>query len=239
MDAFTFLILGLGVALGFFVQTVAGFAAAPVALPILLSVFSIQESVALLSVYFFLISVILVSKNYRLMDRRAVFELGVASIVGMVLGVVILKLGKPIILKRALGAFILFFVGFTYIQKTKIELFKKLGVLFGLTGGFFAGLFSTGGPLFVVYIYNKIKKSRNMRATIIGMTGLTGFLRVPALMMSGMFTYNTVLTAVYALPFFVVSVYLGKNTYKRIDEKTFQNMLRLILTLSGISLIMR
>jgi hypothetical protein len=53
MDIQQFTLLAIGVGLGFFVHTIAGFAAALVAYPIILQVIDIQEAVGFLSIFFF------------------------------------------------------------------------------------------------------------------------------------------------------------------------------------------
>ena len=239
MEAIHILILIIGVGLGFYVQSVLGFAAALVALPIILNVLNIQESVALLSIFFLIFSILLISKSWKLIDKKTILEMLIGIIAGLLLGIYILKFGSPIILKKALGIFVILFVGYLFIKKKKIKFFKKLGLLFGFTGGTFSGLFSTGGPPFVFYIYNKLDKSNIIRATIIGTIGITDFLRFPLLIFSGVLTYDIFIKSLYVTPIFLLSLYVGHKTYLRINENIFKNLLMIFLILSGISLIVR
>jgi len=239
MEAIHILILIIGVGLGFYVQSVLGFAAALVALPIILNVLNIQESVALLSIFFLIFSILLISKSWKLIDKKTILEMSIGIIAGLLLGIYILKFGSPIILKKALGIFVILFVGYLFIKKKKIKFFKKLGLLFGFTGGTFSGLFSTGGPPFVFYIYNKLDKSNIIRATIIGTIGITDFLRFPLLIFSGVLTYDIFIKSLYVTPIFLLSLYVGHKTYLRINENIFKNLLMIFLILSGISLIVR
>ncbi len=227
MEAIHLLILIIGVGFGFYVQSVVGFAAALVSLPIILNVLNIQESVALLSIFFLIFSIILISKNWKIIDKKTILEMSIGIIAGLFLGIYILKFGSPIILKKALGIFVILFVGYLHIKKKKIEFFKKLGLLFGFTGGTFSGLFSTGGPPIVFYIYNKLDKPNIVRATIIGTIGITDFIRFPLLIFSDILTYNIFLKSLYVLPFFILSFYLGHKTYHRINENIFKNVLML------------
>jgi len=239
METIHLLILIIGVGLGFYVQSVVGFAAALVALPIILNVLNIQESVALMSIFFLIFSIISIYKNWKLIDKKMILEMSIGIIAGLLLGIYILKFGSPIILKKALGIFIILFVGYSFIKKRKIESIKKLGPLFGFIGGIFSGLFSTGGPPIVFYIYNKLDKSNIVRATIIGTLGLTDFLRFPFLIFSGILTDDIFLISSYVLPFFLLSLYLGYKTHSRINENIFKNVLMIFLLLSGISLLVR
>lgn len=239
METAHLIILIIGVGLGFYIQTVAGFAAALVALPIILSVLNLQEAIALMSIFFFIFSIVLIYQNWKLINKKIVIEMSIGVIAGLILGILILKLGSPIVLKKALGIFILFFVGHSYVKKKKVKLFNKLGILFGFFGGLFSGLFSTGGPLFVVYIYNKLDKSNVVRATIIGTLGITNFLRVPLLIYSDILSYQIFLVSLYVLPFFFLAIFLGHKTYHKINENIFRNVLMILLILSGVSLIVR
>ncbi len=233
------IILILGITLGFYIQTIVGFAAGLVAIPIIINFLDIKESVALVSIFFFVYSIVLVYQNWRIMDRNIILELSIGLITGMIAGVYILKFGSPIILKKALGIFIILFALYSLMKKRKIKIFKKLGLVFGFLGGLFAGLFSTGGPPNIIYIYNKIDKARVMRATMIGILSLSNFIRVPMLIISDILTMDIFMKSLIVFPFFILALLLGHLTYKKINEETFKKLVIILLFLSGLSLIIR
>ncbi len=237
MEIIQIIILIIGVGLGFYVQTIAGFAAALVAFPIILNVLNIQQSVALMSIFFFLFSIVLIYKNWKFINKKVILEMSIGIVIGLMVGIWILKFGNPIILKKILGTIILLYVAYSHIKKKKILIFKKLGILFGFIGGLFSGLFSAGGPIAVTYIYNKLDKSNIVRATIIGTLGITNFLRVPILIYSDILTYDIFLISLYILPFFILALFLGHKTHHKINEDIFKKVLMILLILSGISLI--
>ncbi|MBU0576942.1 sulfite exporter TauE/SafE family protein [Patescibacteria group bacterium] len=239
MEIAHLLLLAIGVGLGFYVQTVVGFAAALVALPIILNVLQIQEAIALMAIFFLIFAIIFIYKDWKDIDKKIITELGIGMILGSIAGVFILKFGNPIILKKGLGIFILFYVAYTYAKKNKIKCFHKLGVLFGLVGGFFSMLFAAAGPFFAVYINNKSDRSRIIRATLIGVLGINSFVRVLLLVVSDILTVNIVIKSLYILPFFLLSLYLGHKTYHKINEATFKNVLLILLIISGVYLIVR
>lgn len=233
------LILVIGVGLGFYVQSVVGFAAALVALPIILNILKIQEGVALMSIFFLIFGVIFMYKDWKHMNKKVIIELVIGMIIGSLVGVWVLKVGNPIILKKILGLFILAYVGYSYLKKSNIKCFQKLGPLFGFIGGFFSILFSTAGPPFAVHIYNKLDKARLVRATLIGILGINSFVRVPLLIISGILTYDIFIKSLFILPFFLIALYLGNKTHNKINEKVFKNVLMILLVLSALSLIIR
>jgi hypothetical protein len=237
VDIFTLIIACLGIGVGFYIQTVAGFAAGLFAVPVLLSVFPMQEAIALLSVFLLIFSIILVKQNWKKIDKKMVLELSAGIVIGLAGGIWILRTGNPVFLKRLLGVFTILFVIYNLFNLKKIRIPGKLGVLFGLAGGMFSGMFSAGGPTYVMYVYNNIDSASVFRATLIGILAITNTLRVPMLVASDLLNTQTLLHALYILPVFTLALMLGKRTYHKINEGKFKNLLMILLGISGISLI--
>lgn len=239
METVQLIILIFGVGLGFFVQTVAGFAGGLLALPVILQAFPMQEAVAYLSIFLCMFSILLIYKTWPQIDKTTVKELAAGIIAGLGLGVLILKTGNPIVLKKLLGVFILLFIGYHLISNKKIRLPGKLGILFGLAGGFFSGVFSAGGPTYVIYVYNKIHSATVFRATLIAILSITNILRIPMLIASDILTTDILLHSLYIIPFFLLALFFGYRIYGKINEHLFRNILFILLAASGISLIVR
>jgi hypothetical protein len=70
MDIQQFTLLAIGVGLGFFVHTIAGFAAALVAYPIILQVIDIQEAVGFLSIFFFCFGATQTVANWHNIEKK-------------------------------------------------------------------------------------------------------------------------------------------------------------------------
>ena len=119
MGIVNLIIAGIGIGVGFYVQTVVGFAASLFAIPILLSVLPMQQAIALMSVFLLLFSIVLVYKNWQSIEKKTVLELSIGIIIGLSAGVTILKTGSPVILKKLLGIFILLFIAYNYLKKKK------------------------------------------------------------------------------------------------------------------------
>lgn len=233
------LIIIIGVFLGFFVQTLVGFSAGLFALPIILFVLDLQEAVALMAVLLFIFSLILVPKNWRHINKKIVLEVGIGMILGLLIGIYILVSVDPAILIKLLGIFILFYVGYSYVKKAKIEIFNKLGFVFGTLGGIFSGIFASGGPLIAMYVTNKLNKANIIRGTIIGIFGISNFLRVPIFIYSNVLTLDIFLKSLYVLPFFLIALFAGHKLYRKINDELFKHIVMVVLVLSAVSLLMK
>ena len=148
------LILTIGIFVGFYVQTVIGFAGSLIALPILLFAMELPDAISYISIFYLFSSVFLITKEWKNIDKQIILKLALASIVGVTLGVLVLTFSKPLLLKKGLGVFILLYVAYVFIGKRKIDLNKGGIFSFGVLGGFFSGVFSTGGPLYVMCVEN-------------------------------------------------------------------------------------
>jgi len=237
MDSELFLILSAGIFVGFYVQTVIGFAGSLMALPILLFSMELPDAVAYISIFYLFSSIFLISKEWKNIDRKIIYRLAIASVIGVILGIVVLTYTKPIILKRGLGVFILLYVGYALLGKKKISLNKKGVAGFGVLAGFFSGLFSTGGPLYVICVENTVKDIKAFRATMIGVLGLVTITRVPALAVSGILNSDHLKMTMFVFPVFLLAQFLGKRTFMKIEDKVFKRSLMLLLCISGIIMV--
>jgi uncharacterized membrane protein YfcA len=234
-----FLIVGLGIFLGFFIQTLIGFAGALIALPILLLVVGLQDAIAYISIFYFYSSVYFIAQEWRNIDKRIILKLSIATILGVGLGIWVLAHGKPIFLKKALGVFILLYVIYTMYAKDKVFHKPKLEFLFGLAGGFFSGLFSTGGPLYVIVVKNSAVTMKTFRATMFGILGLITVVRIPTLYKANILNIEQVYSSFYIMPFFIFAIYLGKKAYAKLNETVLKNGVLALLFLSGVMLVLK
>ncbi len=234
-----FIILGLGIFLGFFIQTVIGFAGALIALPILLITMSLKDAIAYLALFYLYSSVILVSKEWKSINRKVVLKLILATIFGVSLGILVLQYGKPTVLKKMLGVFILVYVMYSIYMKDKLIKNNKLEFIFSLAGGFFSGLFSTGGPLYVIVVRNSVVDMKVFRATMFGVLGLITITRIPILYIQGILKFNHLYYSLILSPLFLLAIYLGKKMYLKLSEAILKKTVLMVLFLSGLMLILK
>lgn len=231
------LFLILGIFLGFFIQTVIGFAGSLVALPILLMEMSLPNAIAYLSIFYFISSPYYIYKEWKNIDKALLKKLAISSVVGLIGGVILLLYAKPLLLKKALGIFIILFVLHSLRPKKELEIGSKMKYLFGFLGGFFSGIFSTGGPLYVMVVKNVTPDVRTFRATMFGVLGMVTFVRLPMLAGSGILTMEQLYNAMLVLPFFIFAIFLGKKVYLKLNETFLKRLILVSLCISGILLI--
>jgi hypothetical protein len=238
MDTELLILLGTAIFFGFFVQTVVGFAGALIALPILLIGLKLPDAIAYISIFYLFSSISLVYKEWKNIDKSVIRKLSIPSIIGVLVGIFALTYSQPIILKRALGVFILIYVAYVVIGKIDLKLGNKSIMLFGVVGGFFSGVFSTGGPLFVVAIKNSVEEVKIFRATMIGVSALITIVRLPSLAIGGVLNSGHLKMSLVIFPIFILAQFLGNHFFLKINEVLFKKVLLGLLSLSGTALIL-
>ncbi|WKL44060.1 sulfite exporter TauE/SafE family protein [Flavobacterium sp. ZE23DGlu08] len=233
------LLLTIGIFTGFFVQTITGFAGALIALPFLLFVMPLPDAIGYLSIFYFISSPIHVYKEWKYIDKPLLKKLALSSFFGLLIGIIVLAYGQPVILKKALGVFIILFVLNSLKANKEIQLISKMKYFFGFLGGFFSGVFSTGGPLYLVIVKNETSDVKTLRATMFGVLGLITFMRIPVLAFEGILTVNQLYNSLYVLPFFILALILGKKVYLKLNELFLKRIMLGLLFLSGIMLLIK
>ncbi len=236
MDAML-LVLTIGICFGFFIQTIIGFAGSLIALPFLLFVMPLSEAISYLSIFYFISTPIYVYKEWQNIDKDLLKKLALSSFLGILIGITVLIYCKPLFLKKALGIFIILFVLNSLRSKKEWLLVSKMKHLFGFLGGFFSGMFSTGGPLYVMVVQNATVDIKTFRATMLGVLGLVTIMRLPVLIFSGILTLNQLSNSLYVLPFFILAIIFGKKVYLQLNEKILKKFILFLLFGSGVMLV--
>tara|TARA_R100001369_G_scaffold20091_2_gene36842 strand:+ start:26000 stop:26719 length:720 start_codon:yes stop_codon:yes gene_type:complete len=237
MEFDLYLIVSIAIFLGFFVQTVIGFAGSLIALPVLLLGTVLPDAIAYISIFYIFSSIFLINKEWNNIDFSILSRLAIPTIIGVIVGILVLAFTNPIVLKKGLGIFIILYVIYISFIKADFQIGKKSVSVLGVLGGFFSGVFSTGGPLYVISVKNMAIDVKTFRATMIGIMGLITVVRIPMLSVSGILTLSHWKVALIIFPVFLLAQYIGKLVYSKIDEFYFKKILLILLFFSGIVLI--
>ncbi|WP_363322584.1 sulfite exporter TauE/SafE family protein [uncultured Dokdonia sp.] len=233
------LLLIIGIFIGFFIQTIIGFAGALISLPFLLFVMPLPEAISYITIFYAISSPIHIYKEWERIDKRLLKKLILSSIIGVVIGGAVLLYSQPAVLKKALGVFIILFVINKLKSKSDFKFSPKIEYVFGFLGGFFAGVFSTGGPLYVIAVKNAVIDLKTFRATMFAILGLVTLVRIPVLVFGGVLQFEQFYYVLLVLPFFILALFLGKKVYLRLNEATLTKVVLGLLMISGIMLLIK
>ncbi len=161
--------------------------------------------------------------------------------VGMVGGVFLLiKLPAHIAL-LALGIFV---CGYgLYAARGKeatLALSRAWSLPVGLVGGVFSALFSSGGPLYVMYLTARGLDKSQLRSTMSAIFVVTTATRIVLFALSGLYAQDGVLlTAAALFPVMLVGLYFGNRLHLNLPRIRMMQFVGGLLVVSGASLIIR
>lgn len=135
-----------------FLQSITGFGFAIVGTPLLLFFMQPEQVVSLMTIVGLLLNLIVIYKTRGRSDPKVIWPLFTASLFGIILGVYILKVIDPSVLKLSIGTLVLllgFLMTSNYVFTIKRE--KLATILVGIVSGFMGGSTSLSGPPVVFF----------------------------------------------------------------------------------------
>ncbi len=184
-----------------------------------------------------------VALHWRRWDRRIILLLVPASLIGVIAGTVFLSRVSANTLKLVLGVITLIFAGYKLFESrihrsVNYQPRDWHGYLAGSVAGFSSTLAHNGGPPASIYLLLQGITPRAFIATSALFFMILNWLKVPFYWRSGLFDFP-ILRGI-ALPMLVlvpIGVWVGRWIGLRLNKRTFEQVIVVLLFLSGILLI--
>lgn len=217
-------------------QSGTGFGFAIMATPFLLLLFEFHDAIQLNIILSLLISLLMIYKIRKEINKESLIRLTKGSLVGVLPGILLFSFLDVRPLKIFVSLLILISTGLLVAKVSIKESNSK-----EFTTGVLSGLLTTslgmpGPPLLIYFAGTKVDKS-----TLRGTT-LAYFIFVFLLSLLLQFsTYNIsddVWTAtLWSLPFTLLGIYLGQWLFARLNQQLFQKLIYILLFFTGIYLL--
>jgi uncharacterized membrane protein YfcA len=240
---FTYLIVGIALLIAAFVKGATGFGFPLIATPTIALLLDIRTAVTILilpNLFMDSAQVIRDGLPYEILRRFK--GLIAPTIVGVFLGTLVLVKTPLWILNFCLGLMVLIFVvssllKFDFTVSPRSE--KVLSPIFGFLSGFLNGMTNAAGPTLAIYFYSlKLEKRTFVKsiATIFVATKLT---QLVAISTWNLFNWHTIRLSLLVLLFTLAGFYAGLKAQDRVNQKTFNRGLLVLMSLIGLILILR
>jgi len=110
---------------------------------------------------------------------------------------------------------------------------------FGLLGGTSSSVFGVGGPFYVMYLVGRGSTPDQIRSTMPVIFMFTTVSRIVLFAMAGLMTKDVLVTAGLLLPAMVIGLWCGNRLHLNISRDHAVRVIGGLLTLSGLSLVLR
>jgi uncharacterized membrane protein YfcA len=242
-DITIILLAGVIIFAGHLVKGVSGFGSALFAVPLLLLFLDVQFVTPVFLLFDFTSGVILVTSNWRSIDRRLLLLLLSGMVLGTGLGTWVLLSFSHEILKRVLGVLVGGWA-LTMLLRTEPEahslgrsLGSYLAPVSGFLGGTLGAMFSVNGPPIIIYLSHVLDEKQAFRATLFGIFFADACYKMVLFTANGLLNREVFRFALLMAPFLVAGVLVGSRLQRLIDEELFRRIVAGILVVTGVVLL--
>lgn len=217
-----------------FLQSITGFGFAVVGTPLLLFFMEPRQVVSLMTIGSLLLNLMVIYKTGGRSDPKAIWPLCTASLFGIILGVYILKVIDPSVLKLSIGILILllgFLMTSNYVFIIKRE--KLATILVGIVSGFMGGSTSLSGPPVVFFLMNQQKDKEAFRANLVRFFCFGNFATLITRYYMDAFDTGIFTHLIYAIPGVLAGVWLGEKIFAKVNPKLFRWLTLAIIFICG------
>jgi uncharacterized membrane protein YfcA len=215
-----------------------GFGDAVVAMPLLSMAVGLNVASPLVGLMGITASATILIRHWRDVHFKSVWLLIVPTLIGIPIGVLLLKGVYENVMKFILaGVIIIFSLYKIFKPKLGILTNDKYAYIFGLFAGILGGAYNTNGPPIVIYGTLRRWGPENFRATLQGYFLPTGSMIALGHCLGGLWTKTVLLNYFISLPIILIAIYAGGRLNCKIPKGKFDNYIYTCLVVLGIVLI--
>jgi uncharacterized membrane protein YfcA len=208
-----------------FVRGMAGFGAALILTPVFSAFFGPAVAVPTLGLVDFTMGSPMALRAFRRCQWREVLPLALAAIVTLPLGVWLLAVASPLVLRIAMSLFVLLAVaalwsGWRYSGQPGLPTTLAVGAAAGVT----TGAIGMGGPPVVVFWLAGQADAAQARANTVAFFGVVGVVTLANYFWRGLVTPQVLALTLVLLPLYGLGLFLGSRAFRILSEQTFRRI---------------
>ena len=237
MEAFQTVILPI-IFISTLIRSTFGFGDAVVAMPLLSMAIGLNVASPLVGLMGITTSATILIKRWRDVHFTSVWFLIVSTLIGIPIGVLLLKGVYENVMKFILAGVIIIFSLYKIFKPKLFTLANdKYACIFGLFAGILGGAYNTNGPPIVIYGTLRRWEPEKFRATLQGYFFPTGSMIALGHCLGGFWTKTVLLNYFISLPLILVAIFLGGRLNCKIPKGKFDNYVYICLVVLGIVLL--
>jgi len=219
-------------------QSLSGFGFALIVMPVLTLVVGLRTAaptVALIALTLYTINVL---RYRRSIDLREVFRLGLASALGVPIGVWVLANVDETLVKQVMGAFLIVYALYSFARPAMSWQPGQFWVYpAGFLAGCLAGAYNVPGPPVIVYGSLRRWPRDEFRAVLQSLFLVNASLVVTSHLLARHVTAEVLTYCLYALPALLLGVVVGSLLDQRVNRQAFRIIVQAMILVMGLALV--
>jgi uncharacterized membrane protein YfcA len=223
------------------VRSVFGFGNALVAMPLLaMTPIGMKTATPLIALTAIILSVLILLRDWHIVDIRSTWRLLVATVPGIPLGLILLtgpyeKAGKIILALIIIG-----FSSYALFRPRLIMLKKEWTAYpFGFLAGVLGSAYNSNGPPIVIYGTLRRWPPDRFRANLQGYFLMSSVIIIAGHGLGGLWTAEVGWFFLLSLPLLPLSLWIGNRLNRKMKPASFDRYIHILMVLLGAILLIR
>ncbi len=234
----TILILISAMAIAGLSQSLTGFGAALIAMPVLAVTFGSAVAVPMFAPAAFLTQIVMIARYREALMFRAVWRMIVAALIAIPIGIYGAAYVNERFMLTILGVLLVGYGLFGFFAPRLPRLVNpRWGYLFGFASGLLSGAYNTGGPPYVVYGTMQGWTPQQFKANLQGAFVVGNAMVIGTHAVKGNYTLHVLQLALVAMPAILAGLLAGLSLDRFVRSDVFNRAVQLLLMALGLSLI--
>jgi uncharacterized membrane protein YfcA len=192
-------------------------------------------TVAFIALLLYIINVL---RFRRSIDCRELLRLGLASALGVPIGIWLLTSVDETLFKRIMGASLIAYAAYSLARPAVAWRPGRLWVYpAGFLAGCLAGAYNVPGPPVIVYGSLRRWPRDEFRAVLQSLFLVNGSLVVTSHLLAHHVTREVIVYCLYALPALLLGVVMGSRIDARVDRRAFRLIVQAMILVTGLALV--
>jgi uncharacterized membrane protein YfcA len=222
-----------------FLQSLSGFGFAILVMPLLTLVLGIRTAAPMVAMAGLTVYTINLVRYRRAIDVGEVLRLGMASVLGVLLGIWVLSNLNESLVQRVLGLILIAYAVYSLIRPALSRPLPSRWVYpAGFLAGCLGGAYNTPGPPVIVYGSLQQWSKDEFRAVLQALFFINGVVVVTAHVVARHVTAEVLTFYLYAVPALVVGILVGSRVDSKVDHGRFRTLVTGMILLLGVSLLL-
>ena len=225
------------------IHSTLGFGQALIAMPLLAMVVELKTATPLVAFVLMTIAVVILLRNWRVVDLSAVWRLVLSSCFGIPVGLFLLKGVPEGLMKVFLGILVILFGLYNLANRylKMVDLSRVSGgtvltYLFGFVAGVLGAAYNTSGVVITIYAMLRDWAPERFRSTLQSYFVFTGLFILASHGLVGLWTPDVLRLYVTSLPLILVAIFLGGKLNRLIPQGQFDGYVNVGLLIMGLLL---
>ncbi len=242
----TLVLSGLVVFVTHSLEAVTGFGCSVLAMPFVSALLGVKTAVKVITILAWLLAVYIVIRNFSKIDWKQYTIITTLMLLGLPIGMYLFRSQQSGTLNLLLAVFIIV-VSLTqlYRQARRTEKsspptgHKALPYyLLLFLGGIIHGVFSSGGPLVVLYATRTLPDKGRFRATLCLLWTTLNTIIIAGYLIEGSLTRPVAKTTLSLVPFLIAGIIAGEYIHDKVEARHFSLIVFSMLLATGIVMLL-